>query len=1079
MRNKVLALILALVMMVSVTVMAPVASLAADGVEAIGPDTVTEAAALLMTLNVLQGYEDGSLQLENNITRAEFAAMLARMLRGTDELNLNAGAIVHDKLSETPENIAAVKAAEEKKKAGITDEPVAEGTPGESVTTTGARVYYTDINATNIAEPFSDVTSDHWAFTEVDYLRSLGIASGHNDGTFKPDDNVTYEQIIKFVVASLGYDFMAESYGGYPDGYLRTASQLKILKNVGGTVGAAATRQQVVVLLFNAITARYLVVDGIKDGNNFYETGKSLLSYVYEIDTLSGYNMTATEKSGKVLPSGACEKGKVVLTGRNTDGDLVNLDLNYYDEAVNDYLGYDLKAYVKLDEDNKTTGDLLIAFPTSTAKRVTIAAEDIISADTTRNEVEYYALDGEEYEEELVTYKSNPTVIYNGYALASGSLSDDTFDISNGYVEFVSFNNGKDYSLIVIEDYLPMYVETVKGSTQTLKGVAYKKGALNSSYEICLDNTLTTKEIREKKAKDPSFKEIELTVLDADGYESDFSAISEESVVEIRGYRAADKMHYTVYLGGSVDTGKVTKRSSDYIYIGETKYEAIKGSTNLFSSFKNGSNIKVCTTKDGYVFYAKAMQSYSDDLKYGLLVRSSQSEESFGESELKVKLFTTDGKMGIYEFAENMKLVYMDGTEYRYNSDKAGALTTDEFLNLLKESAKKTGLKVSTVLAGNASARPLEQLVKFAVNSENKIKEIVVARPLSSVPADEDPANYFTVLTDDVEWAYSNGGILYGTPYVIAESIAVRVPMEGYDYSDSDYRVGKIGTGARAGHGYVLYDIDENGKPAIFITKNEILTDGQNASGDAERTLVVMESAQPATLYKDGEYTDVFEFGIINGSAYETKYSLVEKPSYGRDFFDGGTNAKGEIDIDGNGTMKNVFRIGDVFNPAYWSSTGYLGKAYNPGTEFKVIDGGFTGTTDTGFWSIEDFITRIVKGTADQYFHVATEKADSSTWGSLKREFTFGKVGSTGSSRINVLYGPSASNAVSVDISGKRAVKYDCATGYVSIVSASEITDEDWAFVQQSYKATKMLMFFTNVEEADVANIKVGENERD
>lgn len=1067
MRNKVLALILALVMMVSVTVMAPVASLAADGVEAIGPDTVTEAAALLMTLNVLQGYEDGSLQLENNITRAEFAAMLARMLRGTDELNLNAGAIVHDKLSETPENIAAVKAAEEKKKAGIKDEPVSEGTPGESVTTTGARVYYADVDVTKIAESFSDVTSDHWAFSEVDYLRSLGIASGHNDGTFKPDENVTYEQVIKLVVAALGYDFMAESYGGYPDGYIRTANQLKILKNVGGTINTAATRGQVVALLFNALTARYLVVDGIKDGQNFYETGKSLLNYVYEIDTLTGYNMTATEKSGKLLASGACEKGKVVLTGK-TD----TLELNYYDGAVMDYLGYDLKAYVKLDDNNPSTGDLLLAFPTTSARKITVAAEDIITSHVANNEVEYYALDGDEYEEESVTYKSNPTVIYNGYALGIGTLTDDIFDISNGYVEFVSFNSGKDYDLIVIEDYLPMYVETVKSSTQTLQGVAYKKGSVKTDYEIYLDNTLTKEEVRNKQKKDSSFKEIELTVIDADGYESDFSAISEESVVEIRGYKAADKMHYTVYLGGSVDTGKVTKRTSDYIYIGETEYEAIKGSTGLFSSFKNGSNVKVCTTKDGYAFYAKAMQSYSDDLKYGLLTRYSMSDESFGESELKVKVLTTDGKMAVYGFAENMKLVYMDGTEYRYNSDKAGALTTTAFINLLTESAKKTGLKLSSVLSSTASVRPLEQLIKFAVNSENNIKEIVIARPLSSIPADEDPANYFTVLTDDVAGAYSNVGVLYGTPYVISESTAIRVPTVS-DYSDTDYKVGKIGTGARAGHGYVLYDIDENGKPAILLTKNEWLTD--TTSNSVERTLVVMESVQPATLYKNEEYTDVFEFSLVDGSSYATKYSLIEKPSNNKDYF-GANNAKGTIDVDG--VSKSVYRIGDIINPSYWSS-GYLYQNYTPNTTFDTVDGNPPKTQDPGFWGIDDFITRIINGTPDQYFHVAVGSKDDGNWGSLKREYTFGKVGSAGSSRISVLYGSSASEAVSVNISGKRAVKYDCATGYISIVSASEITDEDWVFVQQAYKELKMMMFFTNVDEADLANIKVGENERD
>lgn len=79
---------------------------------------------------------------------------------------------------------------------------------------------------------------------------------------------------------------------------------------------------------------------------------------------------------------------------------------------------------------------------------------------------------------------------------------------------------------------------------------------------------------------------------------------------------------------------------------------------------------------------------------------------------------------------------------------------------------------------------------------------------------------------------------------------------------------------------------------------------------------------------------------------------------------------------------------------------------------------------------------------------------------------------------MSVNYGADASTAVSVDISGKRAVKYDCETGYVSAVSASEISEGDWAFVQQSNKATKMIMFFTNVESADLANIQSETNKR-
>ena len=174
MRNKLLALILALTMVVGLAAMTPVAATAA-GVETVGRDVVLEAAELLMTLNIVQGYEDGSLGLEKNITRAEFASMLARMLQGTDELNLNAGAIIHSKMSETPENIAAVKSAQEEKLA------VAGTKENLNI---GSKKYQTDIDSTDLADPsFSDISELHWAYNDVEYLRGQGIVTGYSDGT--------------------------------------------------------------------------------------------------------------------------------------------------------------------------------------------------------------------------------------------------------------------------------------------------------------------------------------------------------------------------------------------------------------------------------------------------------------------------------------------------------------------------------------------------------------------------------------------------------------------------------------------------------------------------------------------------------------------------------------------------------------------------------------------------------------------------------------------------------------------------------------------------------------------------------
>ena len=209
MRNKLLALILALTMVVGLAAMTPVAATAA-GVETVGRNVVLEAAELLMTLNIVQGYEDGSLGLEKNITRAEFASMLARMLQGTDELNLNAGAIINTKMSETPENIAAVKAAQE---------TAFSGTAGNAAANVGAKKYHTDIDSTDLADPaFSDISELHWAYNDVEYLRGQGIVTGYSDGTFKPDNNILYEEAVKFVASALGYDFMAVTYGGYPEG---------------------------------------------------------------------------------------------------------------------------------------------------------------------------------------------------------------------------------------------------------------------------------------------------------------------------------------------------------------------------------------------------------------------------------------------------------------------------------------------------------------------------------------------------------------------------------------------------------------------------------------------------------------------------------------------------------------------------------------------------------------------------------------------------------------------------------------------------------------------------------------------
>ena len=52
--------------------------------------------------------------------------------------------------------------------------------------------------------PFPDVSEDYWALGYISYCYENGYINGMLDGTFRPADPVTYEQVVKMVVCSTG-----------------------------------------------------------------------------------------------------------------------------------------------------------------------------------------------------------------------------------------------------------------------------------------------------------------------------------------------------------------------------------------------------------------------------------------------------------------------------------------------------------------------------------------------------------------------------------------------------------------------------------------------------------------------------------------------------------------------------------------------------------------------------------------------------------------------------------------------------------------------------------------------------------
>lgn len=103
--------------------------------------------------------------------------------------------------------------------------------------------------------PFSDVTYKHWAAPYVKVAVESGICEGYTDSTFKPDNNVTFEEAVTMMLRILGYT--DSDFGiSWPYGQIGMANNLEMTNNVNANVGEALTRGQVATLVYNTLNTK-------------------------------------------------------------------------------------------------------------------------------------------------------------------------------------------------------------------------------------------------------------------------------------------------------------------------------------------------------------------------------------------------------------------------------------------------------------------------------------------------------------------------------------------------------------------------------------------------------------------------------------------------------------------------------------------------------------------------------------------------------------------------------------------------------------------------------------------------------
>ena len=126
-----------------------------------------------------------------------------------------------------------------------------------------------EIKSEEITDTFPDVSEEHWAYRYISYAKKLGIINGDENGNFNPESDISNAEIAKEIVVLLGYEPFAAANGSYPMGYMLAAIRFGITDGLTLALDDAAVRQDVGIMIDNALETPLMVNTSTTDEEEF------------------------------------------------------------------------------------------------------------------------------------------------------------------------------------------------------------------------------------------------------------------------------------------------------------------------------------------------------------------------------------------------------------------------------------------------------------------------------------------------------------------------------------------------------------------------------------------------------------------------------------------------------------------------------------------------------------------------------------------------------------------------------------------------------------------------------------------
>ena len=154
------------------------------------------------------GYDDGTFKPDSNMSRAEAAAIFARLIAEAKGETVSGKSSFADVSSK--EWYSSYIGYLEKYDVinGYTDgtfKPDASVTRAEFVAMT-VRYYdlFNDVNKTGNTVKYTDVSNSYWAYSDIAFAKNIGWLNGYSDGSFRGDNDITRAEVVTVVNRATG-----------------------------------------------------------------------------------------------------------------------------------------------------------------------------------------------------------------------------------------------------------------------------------------------------------------------------------------------------------------------------------------------------------------------------------------------------------------------------------------------------------------------------------------------------------------------------------------------------------------------------------------------------------------------------------------------------------------------------------------------------------------------------------------------------------------------------------------------------------------------------------------------------------